>query len=82
MTPSFHPIPARTSRSDFTWTITKNLHMVYLHCPRDLNNSLVEKTVQVGMCARKPPNVDQNADMTAQLVQHFAFACLTQKFIH
>jgi hypothetical protein len=45
--------------------------MVYLHCPRDLNNSLVEKTVQVGMCARKPPNVDQNADMTAQLVQHF-----------
>jgi hypothetical protein len=35
-----------------------------------------------GMCARKLPDVGQNANMTPELVQDAVFACLVRKFLH
>ena len=35
-----------------------------------------------GMCARKSTDVDQNANMTPELVQRFALAWLARKFLH
>jgi hypothetical protein len=56
--------------------------MVYLHCPGYLDYGLVKKSVQIGMCARKLPDVGQNANMTPELVEDAVFACLVRKFLH
>src|SRR5690242_13776343 len=62
--------------------IPKDFCMVYLNCPGNLDDGLIEKTIQTGSLAGKSPDVEKDANMTPKLFQQLVVGSLARKFIH
>ena len=58
---------ARDAGDDCGWDFA-------IHRPGDLNDGLVQKAIQIGLLTRRSPDIDQNANMTPELIQHATFA--------
>src|SRR3954447_21071754 len=71
---TFFPSHARDKKKVGRFrTISKNLDVVDLDGSRDLDNGLVQKAIQIGVFNRKTTDIDQNANVPPQFIQHLAF---------
>ncbi|WP_246557802.1 hypothetical protein [Bradyrhizobium liaoningense] len=56
--------------------------MMDFYSPRDLNDELVEESIQIGLVTRKSPDVAQNANVTPKLVRYVTFLRCCGRFFH
>ena len=52
----------------------KNLYVMDFHGPGNLEHSLVQKALDIGVFHRKTTNINQNADVAPEFIQGVAFS--------
>ena len=64
------------------WTILKHLNMVDFHGSGNLQHRLVQEAFCSGLFNRKTTDIDQNADMAPEFIQHIALSVFGRVVLH
>ena len=64
------------------WTILKHLNMVDFHGSGNLQHGLVQEAFCSGVFNRKTTDIDQNADVAPEFVQHIALSVFGRVVLH